>query len=227
MAAIPCPPASLELAADHLRLRPWQPGDAEALFEAAKESLSTVGAWLPWLHAGYRQEDSERWIAHCQTAWERGELYAFGIFDGHGRLLGSMGLNRLDPQRLNANLGYWVREQEQGKGIAARALRAIASFGFDALKLIRIEIVTAIDNAASRRVAERSGAHFDGISPNRIVHHGKPAPAAVYSLLPAHDDSLASGPVIEEGPIRLRPYQLSDLDDLFTALHESADSIGR
>lgn len=227
MAAIPRPPTSLELAADNLRLRPWQSGDADALYEAARESTATVGQWLPWLHADYTREDSERWIAHCQSAWKRGELYAFGIFDLQGRLLGSMGLNRLDPQRLNANLGYWVREQEQRKGIASRAVRAMAAFGFEALGLIRVEIVTAIDNLASRRVAERVGAHFDGTSPNRIVHRQRPAPAAVYSLLPPDDDDLLSGPVIEEGWIRLRPFQLSDLDALYDALHESVDTIGR
>ena len=227
MAAITPLPRSLELAAPALRLRPWQPGDADALFEAARESMASVGQWLPWCHAGYSREDAVAWIEHCQSGWARGEPYAFGIFDGAGRLLGSIGLNRLDRERRSANLGYWVREQEQRKGIAPAAIQALAGLAFETLELIRIEIVAAVDNQASRRAAERAGAHFDGISPNRIWHKGQATAAAVYSLLPPDDGIEALGPVLEEGLLRLRPFRLADLDGLFASLHESMDSIGR
>ena len=227
MAAITPLPRSLELAATALRLRPWQPGDVDALFEAARESIASVGEWLPWCHAGYTRDDSVAWIAHCQSGWAIGEPYAFGIFDTEGRLLGSIGLNRLDRERRSANLGYWVRAQEQRKGIAPAAIQALAGFAFEMLELIRIEIVAAVDNRASRQAAERAGAFFDGISPHRIWHQGQATAAAVYSLLPADEGGESPGPVLEDGPLRLRPFHPSDLDELVGSLHESMDSIGR
>jgi RimJ/RimL family protein N-acetyltransferase len=227
MAAINRLPASLELTTSALRLRPWQAADVDALYEAARESIASVGPWLPWCHEGYTRAHAAAWIAHCQSGWALGEPYAFGIFDGDDRLLGSIGLNRLDQERRNANLGYWVRGQEQRKGIAPAAIQALAGFAFETLGLIRIEIVAAIDNRASRQAAERAGAHFDGLSPNRIWYQGQATAAAVYSLLPPDDGSESIGPVLEEGHLRLRPFRSTDVDALFASLHESMDSIGR
>ncbi|PXV60400.1 Protein N-acetyltransferase, RimJ/RimL family [Dyella jiangningensis] len=227
MADTTCSPIPLELDAQGIRLRPWRADDADALFEAARESFATVSPWMPWLHAGYTRDDSAGWIAACQAGRERGDAYTFGIFDSSGRVLGDIGLNRVDPKRGSANLGYWVRESAQGHGVATRAGRAIAAFGFQALELVRIEIVAAVDNVASRRTAETLGAHFDGISPNRTLLHGAAAPAAVYSLLPPEHGDTSPGPVLEDGALRLRPLRPADLPALYASLHESMDSIGR
>lgn len=221
------PTLPLELDAKGLQLRPWQTDDMEALFEAARESVASVSPWLPWLRGDYSREDSAQWIAACQSARERADAYTFGIFDAAGRALGDVGLNRIDLKRGSANLGYWVRESAQGQGVATRAARAIADFGFEVLGLVRIEIVVAVDNLASRRTAERLGAHLDGISPHRILLQGKAAHAVVYSLLPPERSDASPGPVLEEGRLRLRPFRQADLPALYASLHESMDSIGR
>ncbi len=216
-----------ELDAQGIRLRAWQPGDAQALFEAARESIASVSPWLPWLHEGYSQDDSANWIEACRSARERGDAYTFGIFDADGRVLGDVGLNRIDPKRGSANLGYWVRESAQGQGVAARAAKALAAFGFDVLGLVRIEIVVAVDNKASRSTAQHLGAYFDGMSPNRIMLQGEASPAAVYSLLPPEQGETSPGPVLEEGKLRLRPFRHSDAPALHASLHESMESISR
>lgn len=184
-------PASLQLTAPGLQLCLWQPSHADALYEAARESVSTVGRWLPWCHPGYRREDAIRWIERCRSDAEGGEPCAFGVFDGNGMLLGGVGLNRFDNLHRSANLGYWVRTQAQGQGVAARATRRLATFGFEALGLCRIEIVAAVENLASRRCAEKAGARFEGIARHRLMIDGKPVDAAVYGLLPADLDQPA------------------------------------
>ncbi|MDR3446825.1 MULTISPECIES: GNAT family N-acetyltransferase [unclassified Dyella] len=219
--------ARIELDAQGLRLRPWQPEDADSLYEAARESHATVSPWMPWLRDNYSRDDSATWIATCQSNRERGDAYTFGIFDESGRALGDIGLNRIDHTRGSANLGYWVRESAQGQGVAKRAARAIAAFGFEVLGLARIEIVAAVENVASRRTAESIGAHLDGISPNHILLRDEAVPAAVYSLLPPEQGDASPGPVLEEGTLRLRPFRHTDLPALHASLHESMDSIGR
>lgn len=215
-----------EPVAQGIRLRAWRPEDADALCEAARESIASVSPWLPWLHDGYGRDDSAKWIAEAEAACERGDAHVFGIFDTQGRALGDICLNRIDPKRGSANLGYWVRASAQGQGVATRAAQAIAAYGFEVLELARIEIVVAVDNTPSRRTAERLGAHFDGISPNRIILRGEAVPAAVYSLLPPERSDSSPGPVLEEGDLRLRPFRLADLPALHTSLHESMDTIG-
>jgi RimJ/RimL family protein N-acetyltransferase len=112
-----------------------------------------------------------------------------GIFsDAGSELYGGVSINQLNLQHNFGNVGYWVRQSRQRKGVATRAVRIIASYGFDVLKLTRLEIVAALDNRASRGVAEKVGAAFECIARNRLVVDGHAVPAAVYSLVPAQND---------------------------------------
>jgi RimJ/RimL family protein N-acetyltransferase len=178
-------PIDLELTEGHLLLRPWRPEDAAALHEAVHESLQTVGRWLPWCHAGYDLEEAQAWTRHCREGWTADEHFAFGIFDqGSGSLLGSVGLNQRNRVHRSAALGYWVRQARQGEGIARRATKLAARFGFETLGLIRIEIVVLPDNHASRRTAERAGARFEALARHRVWIRDEARDAAVYALVP-------------------------------------------
>jgi RimJ/RimL family protein N-acetyltransferase len=178
-------PADLQLTDGALLLRPWQWQDAPALHAAVQESLETVGRWLPWCHAEYDLEEARGWIAHCREAWAAEEHFAFGLFHRtDGLLLGSVGLNQRNRMHRSASLGYWVRESRQGEGLAWRAARLAARFGFETLGLVRVEIVALPDNLASRRTAERAGARFEGIARQRLWMREEARDAAVYALVP-------------------------------------------
>ncbi|WP_223250761.1 GNAT family N-acetyltransferase [Rhodanobacter denitrificans] len=178
-------PAMLELTDGRLRLRPWQERDADALVEAARESVATVGRWLPWCHAGYGADDADAWVAHCRAGWHSGEIQAFAMFEADsGHLLGSIGLNQHNPLHRSANLGYWVRQSRQGKGLAAAAAALVARFGFEQLGLVRIEIVILPGNRASQHTAERVGARFEGVARQRLWMGGQAQDARVYGLIP-------------------------------------------
>ncbi|WNL44002.1 GNAT family protein [Dyella sp. BiH032] len=176
---------SFALLPGSLRVRPWQPDDADALFAAASESIQSVGRWLPWCREGYARDDSVAWIAHAQASWQLEELFAFAIVDeADGSVAGGVGLNQFNRQHRSANLGYWVRQSRQGQGIAPRAVPAVARFGFETLGLVRVEILAAEENQASRRCAAKAGAQFEGIGRRRLVIGEDVLDAAVYSLIP-------------------------------------------
>ena len=101
-----------------------------------------------------------------------------------GSLLGGCGLGNLIPTYHLANLGYWVRQSQRGKGIAPRAARLIARWGIERLHLLRAEIVVAVGNTASLRVAEKSGARREGVLRNRILVGSKVYDAVMHSLTP-------------------------------------------
>ena len=178
-------PAELELAEGPLLLRPWRSDDAPALHEAVQESLESVGRWLPWCQAGYGLDDAHAWIRHCREGWAADKHFAFGVFQrGCGALLGSVGLNQLNPMHRSAAMGYWVRQSRQRQGVAQQAARLAARFGFEALRLVRIEIVVLPDNHASRRTAEQAGARLEAIARQRLYVRDVARDAAVYALLP-------------------------------------------
>lgn len=174
------------LADGRLLLRPWRDTDVPELHAAVRESVASVGRWLPWCNADYGLERAEAWVAQCHEHWRSGEQFAFAVRDAvNGELLGGCGLNQIHPLHRSANLGYWVRTTRQGQGIATAATRLVARFGFAELGLIRIEIVTLPDNLASRRVAEKSGAVFEAMARQRLWAWDRAHDAAVYALVPA------------------------------------------
>src|SRR5262249_1277508 len=114
------------------------------------------------------------------------EWYSFGIFDhDQGGLLGGVGLNFIKRVHQMANLGYWVRTSATGRGVATQAVQLAARFGFEQLGLHRIEIVTAVGNVASQRVAEKAGAVRAGVARKRLLIRGASEDAVLFSLIPS------------------------------------------
>jgi RimJ/RimL family protein N-acetyltransferase len=170
---------------DGLCIRPLVDADIDPFVAAARESVDTVGAWMPWCLATYSAKEAKVWIDECVANLAARSAYDMGIFSHDGAtFLGGIGVNQISWRWNYGNVGYWVRQSCQRRGIAPRAVRAAAQFGFGYLKLTRLEIVVAIGNKPSRRVAERVGATFECIARNRLVLNDRPIDAAVYSLIP-------------------------------------------
>jgi ribosomal-protein-serine acetyltransferase len=164
-------------------IRPYELRDVEPLYEAIAESVSEISPWLPWCHAGYSLAESRAWIEHCLAAWSEQAEYNFAIVGPAGRLLGGCGLNQLRREHRIANLGYWVRTSAAGAGVAPAAVRKVAGFAFRETELARLEIVVAVDNARSHRVAAKVGALREGIAHDRLYAYGASRDAVIYALL--------------------------------------------
>jgi ribosomal-protein-serine acetyltransferase len=176
---------SLELTDGLVRLRPYRPDDADALYAAARESIDEVHVWLPWCHPRYQYEEAADWVAARADLWRAGQEYSFVIEDpADGAMAGGCGLNQFDDLRLRANLGYWLRTSRTGRGLATAATRLLARWGVERLGLQRVEIVAATGNVRSQRVAERSGALREGVARNRLRVHGRQHDAVCYSFVP-------------------------------------------
>jgi ribosomal-protein-serine acetyltransferase len=166
-------------------VRPLRFAEAGALYQAVRASLPEVGAWESWCIPTYSMRDSEAFVAMCAANWSNDVDYGFGIVEPlSGRVLGTVAINQINNVHRLANLGYWTRTGETGRGIATQAARAVARFAFERLALTRLEIVVQVDNAPSRRVAEKVGARFECVARHRLVYHGLPREAAMYSLVP-------------------------------------------
>ncbi|HWB00730.1 MAG TPA: GNAT family protein [Pirellulales bacterium] len=177
---------SVQLSDSLVLLRPPRSDDADAMVAAARESAASVGRWLPWCHANYAKHESLAWIDAVRAAWEANEAFSFLIFDrGNGLLQGGCAINEIDRLRLRANLGYWVRSSAQGRGVATAAARLAARFAIEKLAMQRIEIVAAVGNVASQRVAVKLGATYEGRWRNRLRIGETQTDAHGYSIIPS------------------------------------------
>ena len=165
-------------------IRAYRDSDAASLYEAVRESIPEVSKWLPWCHENYSIEESREFVAARELASQGDEWYSFAVLDTDSeKFLGGVGINFINRVHQMANLGYWVRTSAAGRGVATAATRLAARFGFDQLGLQRIEIVAAIDNVASQRVADKAGATREGILRKRLLINGTPHDAVLYSLV--------------------------------------------
>jgi len=168
-----------------ISIRPYQLDDVPRLFEAARESVATVGRWLPWCHAGYAIEEAQAWVEKQVAAFQAGTEYHFTIVSADGRFLGGCSLNQLDSVNRRANFGYWIRSSAAGRGVMTAAARLLADWAFRHTDLLRLEILAATGNRASQRVAEKIGALREGVLRSRLLLHGEALDAVVFSLLRA------------------------------------------
>jgi len=175
---------SAQLIDGELLLRPFQPGDSNALYCGVHESLKELQPWMSWATDTYTELTARDYIAIARARWEEGTFYAFAVTRAD-ELLGVCTLSSIHPIYHFCNLGYWVRTTYHGQGIAGRASKLVARFAFENLGLIRAEIVIAVGNAASLRVAEKIGAHDEGILLNRSVIGKTSLDAHMYSLCPS------------------------------------------
>jgi len=167
-------------------VQPYRACDVDRHHAAVRASVDEVAPWLDWCHSGYARAESHAWIASRPDAWALQEAYSFAVVDAHDdAFLGGCGLNQINPAHSVASMGYWVRTDRAGEGIATRAARLVACFGFETLALHRIEIMMQPGNRGSQRVAEKVGAVYEGQCRHRIVSHGEPCDVLLYSLLPS------------------------------------------
>jgi RimJ/RimL family protein N-acetyltransferase len=157
------PDLRFELSDGTTVIRAYEPGIELAVFEAARESVKEIGPAMRTWQEGATHEVAAAHVAESIRAWHTGTWYDFAIsrVGSGGVFLGRVGLDRIRGH--TANVGYWVRSSETGQGIATAAVRLIARFGFEDLGLRRLELLIAVDNLASQRVAEKVGATYQGV----------------------------------------------------------------
>ncbi|MNX74520.1 putative ribosomal N-acetyltransferase YdaF [compost metagenome] len=173
------------LANANLVIRPFEAGDADEFVRAAHESIETVGRWMSWCTPSFNREQALAWFATCDQDRAAGRAYDMGLFCAvTGQLLGGAGINQLAAHHRYGNIGYWVRQSRQGQGIARQAVTLLRDFGFTQIGLFRLEIVMGVGNNTSEAVAIAAGATFEYRARNRIVLHGQPLDAHIYTLVP-------------------------------------------
>jgi RimJ/RimL family protein N-acetyltransferase len=128
--------SSTRLVDTDITLRPFQVKDSAQLYEAVCKSLSELKPWMSWTTENYTEHTAKEFIAITQARWEERTLFAFAS-TRDDEILGSCSLSGINPIYHFCNVGYWVRTGERGQGIAGRAARLAARFGFEQVGLIR------------------------------------------------------------------------------------------
>jgi ribosomal-protein-serine acetyltransferase len=167
---------------DKLLLRSFQPDDAPALFKAVDESRRHLRPWLRWVDATTKQEHILQFIQRTIVQLHNQEALELGIFYDR-QIIGGIGMHAWDHFLKKAQLGYWVKEEYQGKGIVQKSLMYFIDFLFEKPGLNKIEIHFMTGNERSRKLAERVGCKVEGLIRQSYFMNGKLEDLIITGLL--------------------------------------------
>jgi RimJ/RimL family protein N-acetyltransferase len=177
--AFPDPP----LAAAGLALR--RPGADDVPWITAACNNRELSRYIPGIPYPYSQADARAFIAHAGQGWAQGTGAAFVIADAAtGDGWGTIGLHLYSADAELAEAGYWLRREARGQGAATTAVRLVSGWAFTKLGIRRLNLLTAPENAASQRVAERAGFTREGLLRAWLPTSGGRRDSVMYSLLP-------------------------------------------
>lgn len=164
-----------------LRLRPFEPADAPALFALA--SNPAVTRFTLW-DAHRTIDDSVGFISdYAANMYLEGvpEPYAVELIDG--ALIGAAGCRWASQKDRCMELGYWLGEPFWGRGLATEAAQKLVGHVFAAYPAERVQAHFIDGNTGSGRVLEKIGMRFEGIRRNGLFHRDKFWDLHGYALL--------------------------------------------
>jgi len=144
-----------------LRLEATGPAHADGMWSAVESSQREIRPWMAWAIAP-TLEDTLAFVVGAEREWDRGTSRNFTILLDR-EVIGSVGINRVEPVLLAAQVGYWLRTDHNNRGYMTEAASATVEFAFAELGLHRLELHAAPDNRASARVAQKLGFRREGL----------------------------------------------------------------
>src|SRR5438128_2167524 len=182
---MPIEPPSPPLSDDVVALRPWRERDVRAITTACRDD--DIAWWLDQVPQPYSEADARAYVAMTRRGWKEGTHSAFAVTEATagGEAIGSIGVHWLDVDQGIAEVGYWVRREARGRGVATRATVLVARWAISTCGMKRLQLRADERNAASQRVAERAGFRREGVlrSVRFNARQGRRVDFVMYSLL--------------------------------------------
>lgn len=163
-----------------IALHELRTADAADIFAAIDGERDYLGHWLPFVQFTRSEEDSLRFVRSVLEAPYREAV--FTIRDGE-RFIGLIGFKSTDPLARTTEIGYWLREAWQGRGIVTTAIRALCRMAREKLAMRCVAIKCATGNGPSNRIPQRLGFTLDHVEHRaELLEDGRYTDANVYLL---------------------------------------------
>ena len=175
--------ASAELEGERVLLRPRRPSDAGSAFAQLFEREEIL-RWLVW-----DGPQSEAELAATYAQWVTGDAsapnYHFAIVDAETREPCGAISPRFGGHPGQGDIGYWLAEEQWGRGVMTEALRLVNHLCFEHLGAHVLYAYVFVGNEGSRKVLERAGYRYSHLARGQSVKRGRPVDEWYYTATPS------------------------------------------
>jgi RimJ/RimL family protein N-acetyltransferase len=161
------PPYRIET--ERLVIRCYEPRDARMLKEAVDSSIDHLRPWMPWVRFEPQTiAEKVELLRSFRGQFDLGHDFIYGVFDrAESRLVGGSGLHtRVGDGAFE--IGYWVRSDEVGRGVATELTAVLTRVGFEIGEAQRIEIRVEPANERSLAIPRKLGYVDEGLMRRRL-----------------------------------------------------------
>jgi len=167
---------------DEILLRQHVASDYDLLWSAFFEGRDYLGEFLPWMPAYKTKDDYTRLYTTRRLEQDNFDCSCGYVVEYKGELAGTIGFGV--PNRDNViEVGYWIRKDLQGGGIATRSLEAVMTMLFVEVGMHRVTIRAATANLPSRRIPELLEFKHEGTMRDGVYVNDEYLDLEIYSML--------------------------------------------
>ncbi len=167
-------------------LRPAAAGDYAEWAAVRRESRQFLEPWEPkWTVDELERGAWRQRLRRYREEMAQGSGMPFLIFEkATGRLAGGITLGNIrHGVAQSGQIGYWMGVNHAGTGLMHEAVLLVVRFGFETLRLHRIEAACIPDNQRSIRVLEKAGFRREGLLRSYLRINGVWQDHLLYALI--------------------------------------------
>lgn len=164
---------------DDIVLYPLSVDDIFKIFNTLDAEREYMREWLPFVDTTRGVEDTANFVNHVLETEDSQFTICY-----KDQFVGLIGFKSTDEDNKKTEIGYWLSQYAQGKGIMVQSVFKLLEYAFNVLDMNRVQVKVAVGNHKSRRIPERLGFALEGIERDgELLVDGVFTDIAVYSLL--------------------------------------------
>lgn len=183
----------MELTTDRLRMREFRLDDWPAVF--AYQVDPQYLRYYEW--ESRTAEEVQAFVAMLEALQHETPRTKFQLvieLKSTGKLIGNCGIRLTAHGSHEANIGYELAPVHWRKGYGSEAAREMVRFGFEELKLQRVEAEIVADNLGSAGVLTNVGMREEGRLRNKLFYKGRTWDRLLFAVLREEWMALNAGP---------------------------------
>jgi ribosomal-protein-serine acetyltransferase len=167
---------------DDTELRLYREEDAEEFLALINDNRGHLGTFMHWVDAVNRIEDELAFLSARVKEYQTGRGMSFAVVQG-GHIVGAIGTVMMDRVNEVVELGYFVAEEHQGKGLMTLAVGAFIDHLFREEGMNRVCARIMPENEKSRALVERLGLTIEGVHREEYNLRGEHRDLVIHSIL--------------------------------------------